>query len=171
MTALVFVDTNVLVYARDARDAAKNAAARAWMTSLWAERTGRTSTQVLSEYYLTLTRKLRPAVDAEEAWADLRRLRAWNPQAIDMEVLAEARELQRRYRLGWWDCIVAASAVRQSCAVLLSEDFQDGMDLGPVTVLNPFTHPVSEPATLYAAQVRPRPVHRGRGRPRNSAAA
>ncbi len=171
MTALVFVDTNVLVYARDAHDATKHAAARAWMTSLWSERTGRLSTQVLSEYYVTLTHKLRPAVDAEDAWADVRRLRAWNPQSLDMEVLTEARELQRRYRLGWWDCLVAASAIRQSCAILLSEDFQDGMNLGPLKVLNPFTHRVSEPAALYATQLQPLPVHRGRGRPRKRAAA
>jgi len=171
MTALVFVDTNVLVYARDARDAAKHAAARAWVESLWAERTGRTSAQVLSEYYVTLTRKLRPRADPEVAWADVRRLSAWNPQPIDMRVVAEAREFERRYRLGWRDCLVAAAAVRQACGILLSEDFQDGMVIDSIKVLNPFRHEVSEPAALHASRPQARPVHRARGRPRKSVAA
>ncbi len=171
MTALVFVDTNVLVYARDGRDEAKHVAARTWLESLWTERSGRISTQVVSEYYVTLTRKLRPTVDPEEAWADARRLLSWNPQPLDVAVLAEARELQRRYRLSWWDSLVAAAASIQSCSIILSEDFQDGMIIGSARVLNPFTHHVSEPASLYALQPRVRPVHRSRGRPRKSVAA
>jgi len=60
MTAPVFVETNVLVYARDAGSAAKQARAAAWLEILWREQVGRTSMQVLSEYYVTLTRKLDP---------------------------------------------------------------------------------------------------------------
>jgi predicted nucleic acid-binding protein len=49
MTAPVFVDTNVLVYARDASETARQARAAAWLAYLWGERAGRVSTQVLSE--------------------------------------------------------------------------------------------------------------------------
>ena len=35
MTAPVFVDTNVLVYSRDLRDAEKHARAREWLEVLW----------------------------------------------------------------------------------------------------------------------------------------
>ena len=65
MTALVFVDTNVLVYARDPRDPIKQAKAREWIRFLWDEQRGRTSVQVLSEYYDVITRKFRPAVSRE----------------------------------------------------------------------------------------------------------
>jgi len=77
MTAPVFVDTNVLVYARDPRDAAKQARAADWIEHLWRERTGRTSLQVLSEYYVCLTRKLSPRVASDEAWDDAKALFAW----------------------------------------------------------------------------------------------
>lgn len=171
MTALVFVDTNVLVYARDPRDPVKQAAARAWMESLWRERTGRISTQVLNEYYQTATRKLRPAIDPHLAWSDVQLMLAWKPQAIDAQLLVEGHALESRYRLGWWDSLIVAAAARQSCSVLLSEYLQDGMEFGGVRVLNPCRHDVREPAAWYAAQPRPMPIHRGRGRPRKVIAA
>ena len=52
----VFVDTNVLIYALDARDKAKQSAAQAWLTRCWRERTGRVSMQVLNEFYANLIR-------------------------------------------------------------------------------------------------------------------
>ena len=67
MSGSVFVDTNVLVYARDRTDEDKQRRALEWMTALWDEARGRTSVQVLQEYYVTLTRKLDPPRSAEEA--------------------------------------------------------------------------------------------------------
>lgn len=49
MAATCFVDTNVLVYARDAAESAKQAAAEAWLRELWDSRRGRISHQVLQE--------------------------------------------------------------------------------------------------------------------------
>jgi len=60
MTGPCFVDANVFVYAHDPRDASKRARARQWIDALWQERLGRTSIQVLSEYYAVATRKLAP---------------------------------------------------------------------------------------------------------------
>jgi len=58
-----FVDTNVLVYARDASEPEKQPVARAWMQWLWKRQAGRLSTQVLQEFYQTVTRKLQPGLD------------------------------------------------------------------------------------------------------------
>ena len=62
MPGAIFVDTNVLVYARDASRPEKQAAAMEWLAQIWREQSGRTSMQVLSELYVTLTRKLRPGM-------------------------------------------------------------------------------------------------------------
>lgn len=50
MTAPVFVDTNVLVYARDAAGDEKQRAAADWMRHLWTRQAGRVSYQVLQEF-------------------------------------------------------------------------------------------------------------------------
>ena len=87
MTAPVFVDTNVIVYARDAREPAKQRLAETWLDHLWHERLGRISFQVLSEYYVSVTRKLDPGLTPEEAWDDVNALLAWHPRPIDRAVL------------------------------------------------------------------------------------
>ena len=46
----LFVDSNVLVYARDAADPARHVRAREWMRHLWETETGRLSVHVLQEY-------------------------------------------------------------------------------------------------------------------------
>lgn len=40
MSAKVFVDTNVLVYCRDASEPEKQAQTAAWMAALWEQQTG-----------------------------------------------------------------------------------------------------------------------------------
>ena len=167
MIVPVFVDTNVLVYARDAGEPAKQARAAAWLEMLWREQLGRTSTQVLSEYYVTLTRKLDPRVAPAEAWDDVSAFLTWRPQPIDEAVMQRGREIELRYRLGWWDCLIVAAAQLQGCALLLSEDLQDGGVYGGVTVRSPFTTGVNEPAAPYAATSAAR-RHPRRGRPKRA---
>lgn len=144
MTAPVFVDTNIWVYARDPSDPVKHAAARRWLTQLWDTGSGRTSVQVLSEYYVTVTGRLSRPLTADEAWHDVAAMLAWSPRAIDEIVLQHARIIEQRHRLNWWDCLVAASAELQDCATLLTEDLQDGLAISNVRVRNPFRAGVQE---------------------------
>ena len=65
------------MYSRDARDAAKHGRAREWVEFLWDTNRGRVSRQVLHEYYVTVTRKLRPGRSVEEARSDVRTLGHW----------------------------------------------------------------------------------------------
>jgi predicted nucleic acid-binding protein len=168
MIAPVFVDTNVLLYARDASEPAKQPRAAEWLRHLWRERLGRTSTQVLSEYYVNATRKLSPGLSREEAWDDVRALLAWRPQAIDVAVLQRGYEVEQRYRLSWWDSLVVATAQIQGCSLLLSEDFQDGALLGDVTVRSPFTLALGEEVAAYVTTQDAARRGRPRGRPRGS---
>jgi predicted nucleic acid-binding protein len=166
MNAPVFVDTNVLVYARDAGDVAKQARAAAWLEVLWHEQAGRTSMQVLSEYYVTLTRKLDPGVPSAEAWDDVSALFTWRPQAIDGAVMQRGREIEQRHRLSWWDSLIVAAAAVQGCTLLLSEDLQDGGFYAGVSVRSPFTLSVDEPVATYAVAAAAARGHPRRGRPR-----
>ena len=164
---LTFVDANVLVYARDPRDAAKRTRAAQWLERLWEQRNGRTSCQILSEFYSVATRKLR--VPPDQAWDEAVRYFAWSPQAIDAPLLRRAREIERRYQVSWWDSMVVAAAQLQDCVVLLTEDLQEGMAFGTLAVRSPFSSVLEEPPAGYAP-VRARPLHRSRGRPRRVAA-
>ncbi|HZT63152.1 MAG TPA: PIN domain-containing protein [Burkholderiales bacterium] len=173
MTGPCFVDANVFVYAHDPRDASKQARAKQWIDGLWQERFGRTSIQVLSEYYAVATRKLTPRFrfPQERAWEYVNELLAWRPQPIDEALLKRAHEIEQRWRLSWWDSMVVGAAQLQDCALLLTEDLQDGAVFGGVTVRSPFTLTVEEPRPGYVVTPAARSRHRPRGRPKRLEAA
>ena len=166
MTGPVFADANFLLYVRDARDPAKQARASAWHAHLWNEGLGRTSMQVVSEFYVNLKRMAGSRVTHEQAWTYAERYFAWKPQAIDDDVLRNARRIEQRHGISWWDSLIVAAAQLQECALLLTEDLQDGGVYGTVTVRSPFTLEVREAAATYTVSPRSASPHRPRGRQR-----
>lgn len=139
MTAKIFVDTNVLVYHRDSTEGEKQVRAAEWMGHLWSTKSGRLSFQVLQEYYVTVTAKLEPGIEPSAARQDVRALLTWRPLEIEGRVMEGAWSVQDRYGLSWWDALIVSAAQLSDCRYLLTEDFQEGQELGSVQVLNPFT--------------------------------
>jgi predicted nucleic acid-binding protein len=140
MSATVFVDTNVLVYVRDRTDEEKQRQAAEWLTALWDTRLGRLSVQVLQEYYVTVTVKLTPPRELEEAREDVIALTAWRPATPDLRTLERAWDLQDRFAFSWWDSLIVAAALEPRCRWLLSEDLQDGQVVDGLTIISPFSH-------------------------------
>jgi hypothetical protein len=66
--------------------------------------------------------------------------------------------------------MIVAAAQLQECALLLTEDLQDGAVFGAATARSPFTLEVREAAATYTVERRGPPLHRPRGRPRRAAA-
>lgn len=147
MIGPVFVDADVLLYARDDAQPMKRLRARAWLEILWRHRLGRTSTQVLAEYYVNAIRNLDYSPRA--AWRDVEMYLAWRPLPLDAEVMSEAREIERRHRLPWWDSMALAAARLQGCVLMLSEDLPDGVRFGTVVVRSPFTLKIEQPSLVY----------------------
>ncbi|MBN8510413.1 MAG: PIN domain-containing protein [Burkholderiales bacterium] len=134
----VFVDTNVLLYSEDRADPAKHRTAREWLRALWLRRNGRLSVQVLNEFYANATRKLRPAMPAGDARAEVRRYQRWQPWAVDHATVETAWGLESRFGLSYWDALVAASARHQGCSWLLTEDLQHDQRIDGLRIVNPF---------------------------------
>src|SRR5271170_7744106 len=134
MTAPVFVDTNVLIYAVDEADPKKHAAARIWRDELWRTGRGRISFQVLQEFYAKVAQKWPSA--REQARVEVRDLLAWQPVTIDAALLELSWRIQDRFQLSFWDALIVAAAKSASCRYLLSEDFQPGQDFDGVSVFS-----------------------------------
>jgi predicted nucleic acid-binding protein len=149
MAGDVFVDTNVLVYSVDASEPRKQVAAKRWLDHLWRRGTGRLSVQVLNEYYDIVTRKLKPGLDRQQARQDVRSLMAWRPLPLDAATIEAAGSVQDRFSLSWWDALVVAAAQRGGCRVLLSEDFQAGLRVGDLEVINPFHRDPDDPLFVH----------------------
>ena len=138
MSGSFFVDTNVFIYSRDESEPDKQPVAASWLRRLWRDRAGRLSTQVLHEYYVTVTERLEPGLDREVARSDIRSLLVWRPITLDAAVLEGAWATQDRHRLSFWDSLIVAAAQIGGCAYLLTEDLQDGQDLDGLEVVDPF---------------------------------
>jgi predicted nucleic acid-binding protein len=138
MSAKVFVDTNILVYCRDASEPEKQQKAMAWMTRLWETSRGRLSFQVLQEFYVTVTQKLKPGLEALSAQTEVRNLLTWRPLVVDGRVMEGAWFIQERYGLGWWDALIVGAAQVSDCRFLLTEDLQEEQIFGQLKVINPF---------------------------------
>ncbi len=138
MSAKCFVDTNILVYRRDSLEVEKQLKAEKCLLQLWANKTGRISIQVLNEYYITVTRKLKPGLSKGLARSDIRALTVWQPLVVSTALIESAWEIQDRYEYSWWDTLIISSALLLDCAYLFSEDMQHEQNIGSLTIINPF---------------------------------
>ncbi len=133
-----FVDTNILVYGFDDSDPAKRDRAQLVMRHLWETRSGRLSHQVLHEFYVTVTRKLKPALSRSEARAEVEDLLDWKPLRPSAALLKQAWQIEDRHGFSWWDSLIVAAAIAQDCSTLLTEDLQHGLQIDKLRVANPF---------------------------------
>ena len=132
-----FVDTNVFVYLFDSHAPAKRAAAKKLLDDNAASIV--LSTQVLGEFYATVTRKLReplPAARAMEALADLRR--TFSVRSIHPELTLSAAGRSKLSKLSYWDALVIETALEAGASRLLTEDLQHGQTFAGLRVVNPF---------------------------------
>ena len=136
MTAAVFVDSHVSLYAMDEGDKSKQEGARNWRSALWTSRLGRLSFQVLGEFQVNAMR-LRPSA-RDVARAEIVDLLAWNPVVADAALSQRGWELQDRYRLSYRDSLILAAAKVASRGYLLIEDLRGRPELDGVEVVNPF---------------------------------
>lgn len=139
MSVKHFVDTNILLYARDTSETRKQPVAEALIRELWETRSGCISMQVLNEYYVNVTQKLQPGLTKAEAWSDLEALRAWEPIPISFPLLARGYHIQTQYELSWRASLIVAAAVDSNCKEILSEDLSSGQVYEGIPVINPFS--------------------------------
>lgn len=134
---LVFFDTNVLLYLFD-RDAERK---RQLASELFKkhQQSGslRLSLQVVHEFAANLLKKKFgiPLATVVGLVTDLLTLEVALPQSEDT---MEALEFMHRFGVTFWDGLILAAAKRTGCAVLYSEDFQDGRVYDTVKIVNPF---------------------------------
>lgn len=139
MTAdLVFIDTNVLLYAHDRTAGRKRAAAAALLERLWGTRAGALSTQVLQEFYVNATRKLPKPLPAPRARAIIDRYATWHVHRVEPSDIVAASELEKRHRQSFWDALVIVSAARIGATTLASEDMQHGRRIAGLVIVDPF---------------------------------
>ncbi len=131
-----FVDTNVLVYLFDNDAPTKQSRARQLLENEAEDLV--LSTQVLGEFYVTVTRKLAKPLEprvAREAVDDLCALRV---RSLRAELVQAAVRRSDASQLSYWDALIVETALDAGTAVLLTEDLQHGQVFDGLRVANPF---------------------------------
>ena len=137
MSARYFVDTNLLLYAHGRTEGEKNRKAKALIEKLWRDRSGVVSTQVLQELYVNVRRKTERPPGLDEARRLVANYLAWEVIVNDADSILEAIDIERRYRISFWDALIVQAANAAAVSVLYSEDLSHGQTYGTVEVVNP----------------------------------
>jgi predicted nucleic acid-binding protein len=133
----IFVDTNILVYAHDLNAGDRHAKACAIIESLWEAQTGVVSTQVLQEFYVTVTRKIKSPLKPAEARETIRNYLAWPLQVNDPETTIRASEIEEKNGLSFWDALIVAAALQLQAKKIISEDLNNGQIIEGIMIENP----------------------------------
>jgi len=138
MSSLCFFDTNVLVYAADADEPDKQATAIALFRSCVDAGAILLSTQVLQEFYVTVTRKLARPLAPALALEAMVRLAVLPLVTVTVDVIAAAAQLANRSQMSFWDALIVRAAAAGGSEVLYTEDLNHGSVVDGVRIVNPF---------------------------------
>lgn len=139
MNDKTFVDTNVLIYAHDVDAGRKHDTARQVLVELWSQREGVLSTQVLQEFYVNATRKIAHPLSRDSARLVVSSYAVWCIDTTPNEI-AVAFQIEDASKIGFWDALIIASALKSGASRILSEDLNAGQMFSGIRVENPFAN-------------------------------
>lgn len=133
---MTFIDTNVLVYSVDTRDARKQRVAKSIVMLARDSVDFTISAQVLNEFSNVAIRKLgktrAEVMGFVELFKDIRSL------SVKTEWTMAALRIMGRYDVQFYDSLMLAAAESAGCDEILTEDLSDGQMYGSVKAVNPF---------------------------------
>lgn len=138
MSGKVFVDSNVLIYAHDKDAGIRQRQASQRLKALWESQAGLLSTQVLQEFYVNVTRKIKTPLAHGVAREVIRNYGLWVESPITPSTVIRASEITETWQLAFWDSMIVAAAEQDGAAELLSEDLNHGQVIAGVRIVNPF---------------------------------
>ncbi len=133
-----FFDSNILVYLFDAHAPAKQRTARDRFERHARAGDAILSSQVLSEFFVTVTRKLAVPVPFDAAARLVRNLARLPVVAIDADLVQRAVDWSRRYELAYWDALIVVAASAGGATELITEDLQHHQTIEGIRIVNPF---------------------------------
>lgn len=133
-----FIDSNIIVYAHDETEKRKKEIAQDLIFKGIRSQHGTISAQVISEFYVTITQKVKKPLTTAHARHELMLLSYLDVIDVDFELAIRATHLKEEVSINYWDGLIVAAAERAGCTVLYSEDLSHGQRYGTVTVEDPF---------------------------------
>ena len=137
MSDRTFVDTNVLIYAHDIDAKVRHETAKRVLSELWSEQSGVLSMQVLQEFYVNVTRKISRPISKTAARLVVSTYTVWCVETTPAEI-STAFQIEDGSKIGFWDALIVASALKSGATRILSEDLSAGQKIAGIRIENPF---------------------------------
>ncbi len=134
----IFLDTNIIVYAYDVSAGEKHLIARKVVVDLWDSGNGLLSTQVLQEFFVSVTKKIQKPLDIIRTKEVVSDLMKWDVFVNDGETILGAIDTHQQYQYSFWDSMILYAAINGGASTLLSEDFTCGQTVLGTRIKNPF---------------------------------
>ncbi|MDI6763126.1 MAG: PIN domain-containing protein [Thermodesulfobacteriota bacterium] len=139
MADRIMVDTNILLYAYDRGEPSKQPQALIVLDHLAVNGLGVLTSQVLAEFFVNATRRLKPPLTTEEAYGRIQNyLLSCEILDITGPIVLEAARGVRTYQMAYWDAQIWASAKMNQIRVVFSEDFSERVIIEGISFVNPF---------------------------------
>jgi len=140
MSAEYFLDINILIYHIEASDPEKAERAGRLIRKAIETGLGCISFQVIQECLNTVLRKAEITLTPDQTRDYLDDVLTPLYQVpATLGLYRRSLDIQSRYRYGFYDSLIIASALDAGCTVLYSEDLQHGQTIDDLTIRNPFT--------------------------------
>lgn len=138
MNDKIFLDTNILVYAYDRSEPDKQRQAALVLDKLAVSGAGIISSQVMSEFFVAVTRKISTPLTPESAYQRLENYQqSWDILDLTPAIVLEAVRGVRDYQFSFWDAQIWAAARLNQIPTIFSEDFNVGSVTEGVRFVNP----------------------------------
>ena len=134
----IFLDTNILIYAHDLDAGDKHDVAAKIIYQLWESKNGVLSTQVLQEFYVTLTKKMPRPLNKVATRKILKEYFSWQMVINDLQIIFQASEIEEDYKISFWDALIVSAAYSKNVATILTEDLNHGQYIEGIFIQNPF---------------------------------
>ena len=139
MSAVVFVDTHILIYAHDADAGSKRTRAEAILRERGGSGDGRLSVQVLQEFYVNATRKLATPIAQMSAREVVSSYSAWVREPTTADTVSRAIDVAALAQMSFWDALIVASAEQADATRIYSEDLNAGQAIAGIRIANPLS--------------------------------
>jgi predicted nucleic acid-binding protein len=135
----IFLDTNILLYAKVDDGSDKHIKCHNLLTVVLVGSELVTSVQVLNEYYVNALKKTITPAEIQNTVNQF--ISDFKIVPLTKELIPETHRICNRYQFSYWDSNIVAAALEAKCKILYTEDLQDGQVIdNTLTVINPMLH-------------------------------
>ncbi len=138
MNDKIFIDTNILVYAHDLDAGIKHETANKTVSDLWEKKSAVISTQVLQEFYVTLSKKIPKPLSGNTVRGIIKSYLSWEIIVNEPKLILQASEIEESYKISFWDALIVAAAFSGNASTIMTEDLNSGQYIEGILIKNPF---------------------------------